>query len=930
MTFIANGDYNFPFDFMTYFVKHFYMWSVQTGTPNPDGVIRLPGRIFNFLVFMSGGNIAVGYFYQIACLAVALVAFYFFARHFVGIKDKVVCFVGAAFFAINPIFLGNLSKVGLVLAAAMLPLCLLAIKFAFQKRQWSLLLVYVVLLNLSLLHPYTFFVNFAVSGGYAVYLLWRQRQEMKRYIPAFIGIGVLGIAMNAYLLLPIASMGTVSKDVISDNVTPIKADYTALVDVSNTGDIFTGLALAKNIFLDFEFYDKVYQNVYFIGTFLLYLLLLALYLKNERHMSVGRKRLMLISLGAFLLLIALATVHFFNIDVLIKTLISMPGGWAFRSPLKWQLYIPLALFTMLVILLAATRNKRIKIAAFFVCLVSFVAMNGYQIVDVALRQMTPRPVQYFGALTTMDLSKKNLLFINSAECQRYVIPYNSATVTELNQVFISTDVQVKRAWADSIASVNLATYDYIMTCRRDFSDLLKNTYAYDHEKTFVNGGMQLYKNKDTRPPIYATNAMYSVDDVAAIAPYYGFAKDHHENQFNFVANETRDLPITKLRDIFSQLSASEITEKRVQTTIPGGYESLAIKNDKLWQNAQPGEVTVSDNRLKGQQPIPGNSELSLDSQTSTNFTYQTPSYDYKNLIANPSLEQGLWQKEVEDCFNKDDSPDIAMKQTSQSSDGKAALQLESAKHIACTGPSAISVQPGEHYLLSFDYQSEQGTDAGYYIGFNDNESQSGDSRLTQSGKDWHRFSKEIAVPANAQQLRIKFYAYPESSGNKRTARFDNVNLVRIPPLQQQFYAVAAPKTDLAEPKNIESVRHDPTKWSIAIQGATKPFFLLTKETYHDKWQLALTGGKTLADTPHFAVNNTMNGWYIDPARLCDGAKNCTQNDDGSYDIAMTMTFVPQQWFYVGGGISIVAALIGIAWLARDVRGQKRTTQGRWR
>src|SRR5690606_12369604 len=114
-------------------------------------------------------------------------------------------------------------------------------------------------------------------------------------------------------------------------------------------------------------------------------------------------------------------------------------------------------------------NKRIKIAAFCVCLVSFVAMNGYQMIDVALRQMTPRPVQYFGALTTMDLSKKNLLFINSAECQRYVIPYNSATVTELNQVFISTDVQVKRAWADSIASVNLATYDYIMTCRRDFS-----------------------------------------------------------------------------------------------------------------------------------------------------------------------------------------------------------------------------------------------------------------------------------------------------------------------------------------------------------------------------------------------------------------------------------------------------------------------------
>ena len=77
MKFLSWGDYVIPFDWAIYWAKHFYMWSFQSGTPNPDGVIRLPGRALNFLVFGVTDNVGLGYFYIFASLLVAFLAFFF-------------------------------------------------------------------------------------------------------------------------------------------------------------------------------------------------------------------------------------------------------------------------------------------------------------------------------------------------------------------------------------------------------------------------------------------------------------------------------------------------------------------------------------------------------------------------------------------------------------------------------------------------------------------------------------------------------------------------------------------------------------------------------------------------------------------------------------------------------------------------------------
>ena len=234
MRFLSQGDFNFPFTFLEYWVKHFYMWSFQSGVPNPDGIIRLPGRFLNLAVFGLFGNIAASYFYIGLTLSVAFLSFFLFARHFMGIQQKSTALLCALLFAINPITLGNLSKAGLVLAASLLPLCLIIVKYAFVKKRIWYLLALIPIINLSFIHPYTFTINIAVTAMYFLYLAVQNRHFVVKSIKQILLVGLVAVLANAYFILPLMSMGTVSKDAISDNVLPAAADYTSIVGVSNT------------------------------------------------------------------------------------------------------------------------------------------------------------------------------------------------------------------------------------------------------------------------------------------------------------------------------------------------------------------------------------------------------------------------------------------------------------------------------------------------------------------------------------------------------------------------------------------------------------------------------------------------------------------------------------------------------------------------
>ena len=453
MTFMSNGDYNFPFDVHYYWMKLVYMWSYQTGSANPDGIIRMPGRIIDLIVFALLGNIPISIFYLLSCFAIVFIAFFCYSKIFLKITSIPISLIAALFFTINPIFLGNASKIGLILAAAMLPLCFVAIYKVFEKQQLRYLLLWVACLNISLIHPFTFTVNIVVSGAYLIYMALKHKAFVSHNIPKILLVGLVGLLLNAYFLLPLASLGSINKDVLSSNVSSTPTDYTSLIDVANTGDIFTGLSLAKGVLKDYEFYNDHTQILYFIGIFSFYVILFGIYVRIEKRLTIENKKYFTWALGAFLVLLLLAAVNYLFVKDIIKLIVNLPGGWIFRSPLKWQLYIPFVIATMLAIVLSYIPKKSHKRILYSGLLVSFLLMNSYISIDINNKLLTPREIVYFSALQKTNLDQKNLLIINDESCFSFASAH-SPVMSELNQILVSKNVQVKQVGLNVTDSIN--------------------------------------------------------------------------------------------------------------------------------------------------------------------------------------------------------------------------------------------------------------------------------------------------------------------------------------------------------------------------------------------------------------------------------------------------------------------------------------------
>lgn len=936
MHFLSQGDFNFPFDFVTYWVKHAYIWSFQSGTPNPDGLIRLPGRIFNFIVFLLFGNMGASYFYIVAPLVIAGVGFYYFARNFLGVKRKSILLIGALFFALNPVFLGNIAKIGLVLAAAMLPFCFLAIQAAFQKRQFRYFLLYILCINISFLHPYTFTVNLVVSGCYLLYMMWRNKAFVVDKFFKFVMVGVVAVLLNLYFVLPMLSMGTVSKDIISTNITPTPVDYTALVSVSNTGNFFTGFSLSKNVFVDFNFYNGMYQNLYFFGVFLLYVIILGLFLYVEKSLKPDRRRLLGILFGAFLVLIALAATTVMHVDTLIKFLISMPGGWAFRSPLKWQLYIPMALFGILVIVLAQVKNKRMFVVAQSLLLVSFVIMNGYLFLDVYRKILVPRSLTNFAALEKMDLDQKTVLFVNNGDCMDYMRK-NPRVQTELNQVFTSKNTQLKHVLVDDVDSVNLGSYDYLMTCKEAVAgSAMLSPYNFKDDKNFADNTIRMYKNQHPTQAVYVPSQVYGLSAAQNIGNKYDFVSNQQQGLFTFAEPDAKaKYPVTPLQDIFEQLTPKAINGSTITTMLPAiGSQARQLfvrqSDTQLYYRQTDNGITFSSTSQADMQPVPANRQgIPIPGDRAQVVSYNGEGFSYDNLIKNPSLEDGLWQKNVDDCYDFDDQPDIAMRlDSAKAADGKQSLELDAKQHIACTGPGNIAVQEGQHYLLSYDYQSLEGKYAGYYVSYNDPLETSSIIRMQEDGTSWRSFSQELTVPKGATHMTLKLYAYPHTYGEKTSiVHYDALSLINIPAMQNQFYALTAPAAKINQPKRIGFTIDDPTKKSVHVTSATTGFYLADTDSYNPLWQLKLAGSKTpLASGQHIRLNNTMNGWYIDPATICKTG-SCTRNSDGSYDMDLTIQYMPQRWFYIGAAVSGLTFVACIVYFVYSTKKARREGEG---
>jgi hypothetical protein len=948
MRFISNGDFMFPFHLPSYVAEHIYTWSYQQGAANPEGIIRLPGRLIDLVVFAAFGNLAASYFFLVSCLALAFIGFWWFAKVVLEVQRFGTIFLGSLFFACNPIFLGNISKIGLVLAVAMLPIVLAALKQGFTQKKFSYFLLAVAALNIALVHPFTFSVNLVVAGIYLVYLVRKNRVWARDKIWAFGLVVLTGLLLNAYLILPLVSLGTVDKGALSDQVsTSAPTDYSGLVDIANTGDIFTALSLSKGVLKDYEFFGALTWPFYFLGVFGFYALLFWLYVRVEKQAKPADRRRIVISLGIFLALLALSTASYLYADTLIKLLIDLPAGWMFRSPLKWQLYMPLVLFTALVVALKYVADGRSRKTFYVAFGVTFLLMNGYLFTQIYERLLTPRQTTHFSALQAADLTNKNLLAVNGAACISFARD-NPAVTTELNQILSSKAVQVKRIDSGAVDTANLAQYDFVLSCANTVNEqsLAKN-YGFIEAGTFANNTYQLYKNTRPRPYVSTAPRVFALEAAEDLAGKNAFVQATLKEDFNFVTDHK--IPgATSLQDMFEHVQPKNITGDKIKTEITvfsDGQHKLFVTHDKpIYANIQDKAILLSAAPQAGMHPLPKNSSsVMAPLSKSLSVSYEDPAFSYQNIIPNPSLEEGLWQETIGDCNAYDDQPSLKMNLTkTQKTDGQQALELQTGRHIACTGPDEIEITEGGHYLLSFDYQTMHGRAAGYFVGFNDPVESSVSERLPESEGKWATFSKEIVVPASASYLKLLLYGFPSSNfGETGTARYDNFKLLHIPRITNHYFLLQDDHTPATTP-NLTFDTLNPTKTLLHITSASEPFYISTKESYHNLWELRPNTGRSgliesfmpwssakLLGEDHLRLNGSMNGWYIDPQVLCSTpTANCIKNPDGTYAMELVMEFRPQRWFYLGCLITLMAASGATLFAIYEIRQAREERKGK--
>lgn len=928
MSFLSQGDYMFPFEAGFYWVKHFYIWSFQTGAPNPDGIIRFPGRLLNFIVFELFGNLGISYFYLFISLAVIFAAFYIFAKYFLNIRQKSIRIIGASFFAFNPVFLGYLAKVGLLVGVAMLPLCFVVLKKAFETRQYRYFILYILFLNISLIHPFNFTVNLVVSGIYALYLFRKHGDFIKKQWAKTLGIVLIGIALYAYFILPLAALGSVSRpEALSEELGGGGGDYTTLVDFANARNPLIALSLSRDVFLDFRYYNGAYQPVYMVAAFVFYLVLFGLYLYNEKRLNRRERQMFVVLISAFIVLLILSIATFFDINRLIKLIISLPGGWMFRSPLKWQLYIPFVLGAMICVMLARTTVPKIRKGASIIVVMTLVVMSAFLTFDIFRLLLKPRQFEQMKAMSTLDLNQKNMLFINNDDCFKF-LQENLRLVGEFNQIMISNNVQLKRIKSAHAGSVNLGAYDYIFGCGSALAHPLRHETQFEKTASFADGVLELHENTSPRPYIYATDTVLALENTQNLNDKQTFANDILAKSFDFMnAKDTPGLPAVGLQDPLENLKPENILDDRIRTKLwplEGHRHELTIlpRETPLFYQQEPGRLTLSS------RPEPGLSRadraalpVEFDPDSGLDFVYLDDDLDSQNLIPNPSLEQGLWQDSVWNCYAYDNQPRIDMKLHEQeAADGRRSLQLTGERHIACTGPPEIPVTDDNQYLMSFQYKSPGGN-AAYRISFDDNRGTVLSDRLPASGEDWSQFAKEIEVPEGATKLRLIVQAAPSNA--TESVLYDDFSLTNIPDILGRFY-VTSEGPPLQKPSEASVTHVNPTKKIVQVRGTHGGFYLAMRDSYHDSWQASVSG-HPLNPMTHMKLNGFMNGWYIDAGQICDQIA-CHQNDDGSYDLELTLEFTPQRSFYRGLAISGVTALgivgyFGIMWRRK---GRERT------
>lgn len=449
----------------------------------------------------------------------------------------------------------------------------------------------------------------------------------------------------------------------------------------------------------------------------------------------------------------------------------------------------------------------------------------------------------------------------------------------------------------------------------------------------------VYENENYAPYFRAVPSLLEYERLENLEEKYTFTSSTLNQDFDFIErNNALQLPTISTRRLFENISPENIfPDKMLQSVNRVSGETA------LYARAPEGSVSTDGSHvvLTAEEKTENYAKIPIpkDSETVT-IEYRDPAHDFSNHIENPSFENGLWKEKVGDCNNFDQNGLLDMRHSSEASDGSHSLELHATRHIACTNQK-IPVSGGKTYLFSFDYQSPNAKNAGYYIGFDTSEKSSISEKIPikKGDAEWHTFIKQITIPDGATNAALHVYSYSTDNKTEIITRYDNFYLIELPDILDRYYLVSDPQTNFVEPREIGFDLLNPTKKLVHVKGATTPFYLAMSESYHPQWQAQLNNEKIngffkrwipwvkpdrISDDKHFELDGFLNGWFVEPEVLCaDGNTACTKNPDGSYDMEMTVEFFPQRWFYLGLLISGTTLVGCVAYLAYDFTKRRR-------
>jgi hypothetical protein len=922
MPFISNGDFVLPFDYLAFLFKHLFLWSENSTALSLDGILRIYSKSETLLFFFFTQNsLLTSYFYILFIVTFCGLSGYLFFRRFLSLGTS-AALVGTLLFVINPAFLGNYAKIGLVFSVSALPLALVALKAFFETRNISRLLAVLLLLNISLLHPFTFLVNLAVLAGYGIVRFIKQPSN-ELFKKTLLG-GFLFVMFSLYFILPILSLGTISKDAIQNEFTrgAEEVDYTLLVDVANTDGYINGLILAKNVFLDFSFYPEGFATIFYIGSYLLLSLLLLLICTRKTDPNKDRL-IALFGLG-YLLTVALAAIGSEFVSNLVKWGIeTFPAGWSFRSPLKWQLYTPLCLAALFALSLEQTRfSKRVAVATIVTLTL---AINGYLLYDISNKLLTPKQLGEYSAMYSELQDASLVLSVKNQDCVKTV---PGETLSIVNQVTSSISAGVFSINEKQLSSVPVNSFDYILACKHisPAGTYWNQVVATEH--------FTLYKNQLSGSDISAFETLYALTSPMNYERKQDFVANNFEpGRMYFTYQKDHDLPTVQLHNYFENVTVDSVKKNTLQVNQPHFSKGVLVRPEPI----APATSTTSTTVAKTVQVVTHSNFLN-----ELTYTYPTK-LDLANKIENGTFAKGLWSAKVGDCFAYDDNPILRMERTHVNDERGYVLELSATRHIACTDTVA-PVLPETYYLFSFDYLTTGERNVAFYINYLDESGRGLEANVsnrllgTEPGI-WQQHTQIIRTPAESTQLRLYLYTHQDDGVREITNLFDNVSLIPLPADIYDHWAYETDVPKLEVPREITFDLLNPTKKLVHIKGATTPFYLAMSESYHPQWQAQFTNNKIqgffkgwvpfvtpdrIADDHHFELNGFLNGWYIDIDEHCKQKNLCTQNPDGSYDIELTLEFFPQRWFYLGLLISC-ATLVGcITYLVSDFIRRRRT------